>query len=286
MGAATFPDAEAQRLATLLCLRILDTPPEERFDRITRLVAAHFNVPIAAIHLIDGERLWAKSEIGLGTTTMPRATSFCAHAILANDLLLVPETTDDERFHNNPLVSGAPHMRFYAGVPLRSTEGYALGTLCVADAVPRSLSSTEVAQLRDFAAWAERELTTEQLSTALLRQQETEDALRLSEARYQAVIASLSEDIVLQDADGTIRTCNASAERILGLSADQMMGRNSIEPHWRRSRRRQLLPRQAASGGGRPAQRPGAGECADGHSQARCKPDVDFSQCASTLSAR
>lgn len=227
------PYNEAQRLATLLCLRILDTPPEERFDRITRLVAAHFDVAIAAINLIDTNRQWTKADVGLGGGELPRAISFCAHAIVQDDLFLVPETTADEQFSANPLVTGAPHLRFYAGVPLRSGEGFVLGTLCIADTAPRTLSATEINQLRDFAAWAERELTSDQLSEALLRQQETEDALRLSEARFQAVLASLSEGIVVQDADGNISSCNASAERILGLSADQLRGRNSIDPRWR-----------------------------------------------------
>jgi diguanylate cyclase (GGDEF)-like protein/PAS domain S-box-containing protein len=233
MSVAAEPRNEAQRLMTLLCLRILDTPREERFDRITRLVAAHFNVAIAAINLIDARRQWSKADVGLGVSELPRAISFCAHAILVDDMLLVPEAKADARFCDNPLVTGEPHLRFYAGVPLRSAEGDALGTLCIADDAPRTLSATEIGHLRDFAAWAERELTTGQLSEALLCQQETEDALRLSEARYAAVLASLSEGILVQDADGDIRSCNASAERILGLSADQLMGQQSIDPRWR-----------------------------------------------------
>lgn len=232
MGAAAAPGDETQRLTTLLCLRILDTPPEERFDRITRLVAAHFGVAIAAINLIDAERQWTKSDVGLGVRELPRPISFCAHAILADDLLLVPDTLADARFSLNPLVTGSSGLRFYAGVPLRSAEGYALGTLCIADGAARTLSAAEVGHLRDFAAWAERELTSMQLSEALLRQQEIEDALRLSEARYRAVLSSLSEGIIVQDADGSISSCNASAERILGLSADQLMGRTSIDPRW------------------------------------------------------
>jgi diguanylate cyclase (GGDEF)-like protein/PAS domain S-box-containing protein len=233
MGTAIEPTNEAQRLATLLCLRILDTPREERFDRITRLVAAHFNVPIAAINLIDAERQWSKSEIGLGSSELPRSISFCAHVILADDLILVPDAAASTPFADNPLVTGAPHLRFYAGVPLRSAEGYSIGTLCIADYQPRTLSATEIAHLHDFAAWAEGELSRQQLSEALLRQQESEDALRLSEARYAAVLASLSEGIVVQDADSSIRSCNASAARILGLSTDQLMGRTSIDPRWR-----------------------------------------------------
>jgi GAF domain-containing protein len=230
--AAAAPTNEADRLAALMCLRILDTPREERFDRITRLVAAHFDVSIAEINLIAADRQWTKAALAASTTEIPRAISFCAHAILADDVLLVPDATADARFHDNPFVTGAASIRFYAGVPLHSVEGYAVGTLCIADDAPRILSAVELGHLRDFAAWAERELTMTQLSEALLRQQQTEDALRISEARYAAVLASLSEGIVLLDADGSIRSCNASAEHILGLSIDQMMGRTSRDPRW------------------------------------------------------
>jgi diguanylate cyclase (GGDEF)-like protein/PAS domain S-box-containing protein len=226
-------EIEAQRLSTLLCLHILDTPHEERFDRIARLVAAHFAVPIAAINIVDADRLWCKAEVGLGASELPRDISFCTHTIRVSEPLIIGDTVADPRFCDNPFVVGAPYIRFYAGVPLRSAEGYALGTLCIMDTAPRQLAPEEIGQLRDFAAWAERELTTEQLSEAVLRQQATEDALRLSEARYAAVLASLSEGIVVQDADGAIRSWNASAERILGLSADQLLSRSSIDPRWR-----------------------------------------------------
>lgn len=233
MSAAAIPDNEAQRIASLLCLRILDTPHEERFDRITRLVAAHFGVAVAAINFIDTNRQWTKSDNYRAGGELPREISFCAHVIQSDELLLVAETTTDPRFSDNPLVTCEASLRFYAGVPLRSAEGYAVGTLCIADYAPRTFNQVEIGHLRDFAAWAEGELTTTLLSEALLRQQETEDALRLSEARYEAVIASLSEGLVVQDADGSIRSCNASAQRLLGLSADQLMGRTSIDPRWR-----------------------------------------------------
>ncbi|MFV9503206.1 MAG: diguanylate cyclase [Oscillochloridaceae bacterium umkhey_bin13] len=151
---------------------------------------------------------------------------------MSNDPLLVAVADEDVRFCGNPLVTGALHLRFYAGVPLRSVEGYAMGTLCISDALPRNLSATELAQLCDFAALAERELTSVQLSEALLHQQAIEDELRLSEARFAAVIATLSEGVVVQDTSGMIHSHNASAERILGLSSDQLLGRTSIDPRW------------------------------------------------------
>ena len=130
MQSAPLPDNEVARLTTLLCMRILDTPPEERFDRITRLVAAHFGVPSVEINLIDATRQWSKSGFGETNSNAPRAISFCAHTILEDEALVVCDALDDLRFHDNPLVSGGPYLRFYAGVPLRSPEGYALGSLC------------------------------------------------------------------------------------------------------------------------------------------------------------
>jgi diguanylate cyclase (GGDEF)-like protein/PAS domain S-box-containing protein len=230
---AGIPATEQQRLAALMCLHILDTPPEERFDRITRVVATHFQVPIAAVNLIDVDRQWSKSAVGGGTSELPRSISFCAHVVATDDAVVMEDTKADLRSCDNPLVTTDPSLRFYAGVPLRSTDGHALGTLCIADHTPRVLDPGELAVLRDFAAWAERELTTVQLSEALLHQQEIEHSLRVSEARYAAVIAALAEGVISQSADGSIVTCNASAEKILGLTAEQMMGRTSIDPRWR-----------------------------------------------------
>ncbi len=227
------PEHEAQRLAALRALRILDTPIEERFERIVRVVAAHFAVPIAAINLVAAERVCSKAIYGSERFDIPREISFCSHVVLTDELVLVADTTRDVRFSQNPLVTAAPRFRFYAGAPLRDSEGYVLGTLCLLDMRPRTLSASKVKHLLDFANWAERELTTEQLSTALLRQQAIADALLLSERRYATVLATLAEGIVVQDSEGQIITCNASAERILGLTADEMLGRRSVDPRWR-----------------------------------------------------
>lgn len=227
------PVHEAQRLAALLGLHVLDTPSTERFDRITRLVQAFFQVPVAAINVITWDAQVAVAQHGMPTATLPRHLSFCAHAIVADDILLVPDMHLDARFVQHPLVQGAPRFGFYAGIPLRTSEGHAVGTLCILDYAPRMLSLDQQAQLRDFAAWAERELTTERLSTLILRQQETEDALRLSEAQLMALIVSLSEGIVVQDTAGTITLCNASAERILGMSQRDLLGRTNRDLRWR-----------------------------------------------------
>ena len=153
--------------------------------------------------------------------------------MLANQSVVIGDLSADAQFSVNPLVTGPMHLRFYAGVPLRSLNGIALGTLCIADTQSRSLSPAEVANLHDFAAWAERELTMDQLAHVVQQRKAFESELREREVQNAAVIASLAEGVVFHQSDGTIAMCNASAERILGLSAAQMMGLTSIDPRWR-----------------------------------------------------
>lgn len=152
------PPDEAERLASLRALGLLDTPAEERFDRITRLARVLFDVPIALISLVDADRQWFKSRSGLDAEQTPREISFCGHAILGSDLFEIPDATRDERFRDNPLVAGEPDLRFYAGAPLSAPDGRKIGTLCVVDRRPRELTPAQRAALRDLAACAEREI--------------------------------------------------------------------------------------------------------------------------------
>src|SRR3989304_6783290 len=134
------PEEERARLSTLRELKILDTPAEERFDRITRIASRLFDVPIAVISLVDADRQWFKSCVGLSITETPREISFCAHAIMSDEIMYVSDTHADERFSDNPLVIGEPFIRFYAGCPLPGPDGRSLGTLCIVDRRPRELS--------------------------------------------------------------------------------------------------------------------------------------------------
>ncbi|MCK9381351.1 MAG: GAF domain-containing sensor histidine kinase [Sulfuritalea sp.] len=152
------PDDEQERLAALQELRILDTPAEERFDRITRTARDLFRVPIALISLVDARRQWFKSRTGLDASETPRSVSFCGHAILGTDPLVVEDALADLRFADNPLVTGDRAIRFYAGMPLCSLSGRKLGTLCLIDRVPRRFGADDEQRLRDLAAWAESEL--------------------------------------------------------------------------------------------------------------------------------
>ncbi|HEY8872084.1 MAG TPA: adenylate/guanylate cyclase domain-containing protein [Stellaceae bacterium] len=152
------PYDEAERLVALRALNVLDTPAEERFDRITRLLARLLDVPIAAVALVDSDRQWFKSIVGLNATGIPRDVSFCGHTIVARRTVVVPDATEDERFHDNPLVVADPSIRFYAGQPLQGTGGHMVGALCAIDTQPRGLTAADEAILRDLAALVEREL--------------------------------------------------------------------------------------------------------------------------------
>ncbi|WP_430407300.1 GAF domain-containing protein [Hydrogenophaga sp.] len=144
---APLPHNEAQRLRALRELLILDTPPEERFDRIAAFAAREFDVPMALVSLVDRDRQWFKSNFGLEDRETPRDTSFCGHAISERDALVVPDALEDPRFRDNPMVVGKPHIRFYAGCVLRLPYGQVVGTLCVLDRRPRRFDRLDVAIL-------------------------------------------------------------------------------------------------------------------------------------------
>ncbi len=128
---------DARRIEALTALRVLDTPPEERFDRLTRLASQFFNAPIALVSLVDINRQWFKSCVGLDAMETPRDISFCGHAIVSSEIFVIENALEDPRFADNPLVVGEPHIRFYAGQPLKASDGSLVGTLCLVDRRPR-----------------------------------------------------------------------------------------------------------------------------------------------------
>tara|TARA_Y100001956_G_C4128832_1_gene192179 strand:- start:6983 stop:7942 length:960 start_codon:yes stop_codon:yes gene_type:complete len=153
------PDNETQRIDNLQQLKILDTEPEERFDRVTRLAKRLLDVPIAVVSLVDVNRQWFKSCFGLGVTETPRNISFCGHAILGDEPFIIPDAKLDPRFLGNPLVEDEPYIRFYAGIPLVHHDNTKMGTLCVIDTKPRELTEHEIQDLVDLAKMAEQELS-------------------------------------------------------------------------------------------------------------------------------
>ncbi len=147
MLAAPLPRNEAKRLQALRSLLILDTPPEERFDRISAFAAQEFDVPIALVSLVDQDRQWFKSNFGLDVCETKRDVSFCGHAIAKSEPLVVPDALRDPRFADNPLVVGHPFIRFYAGAGLRLPYGQVVGTLCIMDRRPREFDKLDAAIL-------------------------------------------------------------------------------------------------------------------------------------------
>jgi diguanylate cyclase (GGDEF)-like protein len=165
MHAPQIPDNEQQRLNSLQELNVLDTPPEERFDRVTRLAKSLFQVPIALVSLVDENRQWFKSCFGVDASETGRDISFCGHAILQDGVFVIEDASKDERFDDNPLVTGDPNIRFYAGYPLTSHDGYNLGTLCIIDSKPRKFTSEDLAIFSDLGMLAQQELQAVQLAT-------------------------------------------------------------------------------------------------------------------------
>ena len=143
MLSPAIPANEPGRLAALRELLLLDTPPEARFDKLVEFAASEFAMPIVLFTLVEDSRQWFKAKVGTTLCSTDREVSFCAHAILQPDLLMVPDALEDARFFDNPLVTGAPHIRFYAGAPLVLATGEAIGTLCLIDTVPRRLDDID-----------------------------------------------------------------------------------------------------------------------------------------------
>ncbi len=153
MLAAPIPDNDSDRLSALREMLILDTPPEERYNKIVEFAAYEFDVPIALLSLVDENRQWFKARVGVDVCETGRDISICGHAILQSDIFIVPDARADARFADNPLVNGPPNVVFYAGAPLAMPNGYVVGTLCLIGQQPRNLDATEIAilsSLRDL----------------------------------------------------------------------------------------------------------------------------------------
>lgn len=156
MKSAPLHEKEAMRLAALARLEILDTLPEKDFNDITLIASQICDTPISLVSLVDERRQWFKSSHGLGASETPREFAFCAHAILQNDLFIIPDSRIDPRFTDNPLVNGAPNVIFYAGAPLMSPDGYPIGTLCVIDTKPKTMAENQKSALKALSSQLSR----------------------------------------------------------------------------------------------------------------------------------
>ena len=237
MQIASLPDDESARLRSLCQYQILDTEPDVAFDDLTNLAADICKTPIALVSLVDAHRQWFKAKVGTEVTETPRDAAFCSHTILQPDPLIVPDTLADQRFATNPLVIAAPHIRFYAGVPLIMPDGHALGTLCVIDFSPRELSLKQMEALKALSRQVVAQLELRrQLLEADRRThefQQNEAALRESEARFRMVADSAPVLIWMDDCDQHCVFHNQTWLNFTGRSPTQELGigwQESIHP--------------------------------------------------------
>ena len=245
MQAAPLPtpfDAEAARLRALVEYDILDTEAEPAFDELVQLTARCLNAPIAAISLIASDRQWSKASIGLPARQLPRDIAFCNESVRTCSALVVPDTLEDVRFANNPLVVGAPGIRAYAGVPLLTPEGHALGTLCVMSMTPREFTTEHLSMLQALGHQVGAHLQ-------LRRQSEPERALRGEQQLNRQIVEHSPIGICIFDRDGCCVTTNPAMARMIGATLEQIRAQNfhSIQS-WKESGMYTLAKRTLESG--------------------------------------
>ena len=227
-----YPANEAERLLRLRELLVLDSPPEPLFDQIAALASEVCGAPIALISLVDAERQWFKANVGLtGVGETPRELAFCAHAIVDDALFEVPDACADVRFAANPLVTEAPHIRFYAGAPLVLPGGERMGTLCVIDRQARRLDETQRGTLRALAQMASQALVMRRdlILRSLAVRDEHEQRLAQSESRHRALVEEQTELVSLARADGELVYVNPAYARHFGRTPSDMVGASLYE---------------------------------------------------------
>ncbi len=222
------PELERMRISVLRQFGVLDTAPEVAFDDLAALAGQLCDTPIALVSLVDEDRQWFKARLGLDVCETSRESSFCAHALGSPDLFVVPDTWVDPRFADNPLVTGEPGIRFYAGAPLVTWGGVALGTLCVIDVVPRTLSARQVEQLRMLARQVVDQLELrrqrEELASEVAARSLAEDALRDTRRLFDDVVAHADVAVYAKDLEGRFLLANGSFEGLVGRPQNEIVG--------------------------------------------------------------
>ena len=225
------PLNESDRQTALERYNILDTLPEQEYDDLTQLAASICGTPIALISLIDRDRQWFKSRVGLEALETPRDSSFCGHVVANDEMLQVNNALEDVRFSDNPFVVNDPNIRFYAGVPLKTSDNFTLGTLCVLDRQSRNLTSVQIQQLESLGRLVISQLELRRNNEAANLLVSVLESSKKASILQQAILNSVNLAVIATDLQGIIQSFNSGAEVMLGYAASEVNGQNSAIFH-------------------------------------------------------